>query len=46
MQLAIIEFARDVLKLEEATLLSLMIKRKHPIIYLIDEFIDMGGNRQ
>jgi CTP synthase len=46
MQLAIIEFARDVLKLEEANSIEFNDKTKHPIIYLIDEFIDMGGNRQ
>ncbi len=46
MQLSIIEFARNVLNLEEANSVEFNENTKHPMIYLIDEFIDASGNRQ
>jgi len=46
MQLAMVEFARNVLGLEEATSVEFDPETKEPIIYLIDEFIDAGGARQ
>ncbi len=46
MQLAMIEFARDVLKLEDANSHEFDKECKNPIIYLIDEFIDASGKKQ
>ena len=46
MQLAMAEFARNVLNLEDADSTEFNPNTKHPIIYLIDEFIDANGNRQ
>ncbi len=46
MQLALLEFARNVLKLEDANSVEFDKNCKNPIIYLIDEFIDSSGNRQ
>lgn len=46
MQLALIEFARNVLKLEDANSMEFDEKCKNPIIYLIDEFIDTNGKKQ
>ena len=46
MQLAMIEFARNVLKLEDANSVEFEEKPKNPIIYLIDEFIDASGSKQ
>ncbi len=46
MQLALIEFARNVLKLEDANSIEFDKKCKNPIVYLIDEFIDSSGNKQ
>jgi CTP synthase len=46
MQLAIIEFARNVLNIEDANSVEFSDSTKNPLIYLIDEFIDSSGNRQ
>jgi len=46
MQLAMIEFARDVLGLEDANSMEFDKECKNPIIYLIDSFIDAHGKKQ
>jgi CTP synthase len=46
MQLAMVEFARNVLGLEDATSVEFDKDTAHPIIFLIDEFIDASGSRQ
>ncbi|MBE2985033.1 CTP synthase [Campylobacter sp. RM9344] len=46
MQLALIEFARNVLKLEDANSIEFNTECKNPIIYLIDSFIDASGQKQ
>ena len=46
MQLALIEFARNVLKLEDANSVEFDPECKNPIVYLIDEFIDASGHKQ
>ena len=46
MQLAMIEFARNVLALKEATSIEFNQNTKEPIIFLIDEFIDAAGAKQ
>jgi len=46
MQLAMIEFARNVLNLQEANSVEFEPKTKDPIIYLIDQFIDSTGTEQ
>ena len=46
MQLSIIEFARNVLGLEDANSIEFDADTKNPLIYLIDEFIDQSGNTQ
>ena len=46
MQLALIEFARDVLGLEDANSMEFDKECKNPIIYLIDSFIDAHGKKQ
>ncbi len=46
MQLALLEFAQNVLGLENANSVEFDKNCKNPIIYLIDEFIDNGGNKQ
>lgn len=46
MQLALIEFARNVLNLEDANSVEFDKNCKNPIVYLIDEFIDSSGNKQ
>ncbi len=46
MQLAIIEYARNVLKLKEADSAEFNATCENPMIYLIDEFIDSSGNKQ
>ncbi len=46
MQLALIEFARDVLGIKEANSVEFDEDTKEPIIYLIDEFIDSHGKKQ
>jgi len=43
MQLAIIEFARNVLDIKEANSTEVDKNTKEPIIFLIDEFIDSSG---
>ncbi|MBZ7956129.1 CTP synthase [Campylobacter molothri] len=46
MQLALVEFARNVLKLKDANSNEFDKKCENPIIYLIDEFIDFSGKKQ
>ena len=46
MQLSMIEFAQNVLKLEGANSTEFDSECKNPIIYLIDEFMDASGNKQ
>jgi len=46
MQLAMIEFARNVLGIENATSVEFDEDTTEPIIYLIDEFIDASGSKQ
>ncbi|BCD59423.1 CTP synthase [Nitratiruptor sp. YY08-14] len=46
MQLSIIEFARNVLDIEDANSMEFDPDTKHPFIYLIDEFIDTSGQKQ
>jgi len=46
MQLAMIEFARNVLKLEDANSVEFDPETKNPIIYLIDHFLDQNGKQQ
>jgi len=46
MQLSMIEFARNVLGIDEATSMEFNPDTKEPIIYLIDEFIDASGAKQ
>ena len=46
MQLVMIEFARDVLGLEDANSMEFDKECKNPIIYLIDSFIDAHGKKQ
>ncbi len=46
MQLAMIEFARNVLGIKDANSMEFDEKTKNPIIYLIDKFIDAHGNKQ
>ncbi|MCX2683468.1 CTP synthase [Campylobacter sp. MIT 21-1685] len=46
MQLALIEFSRNVLNLEDANSTEFDEKCKNPIVYLIDEFIDFSGTKQ
>ncbi len=46
MQLSIIEFARNVLKIDDANSMEFDENTQEPVIYLIDEFIDASGNRQ
>ncbi len=46
MQLAMIEFARNVLEIEDANSVEFDKDTKNPIIYLIDEFIDASGSKQ
>ncbi len=46
MQLAMIEFSRNVLKIKEATSVEHNADTKEPIIFLIDEFIDATGSKQ
>jgi CTP synthase len=44
MQLAMIEYARNVLKLDDANSVEFDKNCKNPIIYLIDQFISTDGN--
>ena len=46
MQLAMIEFARNVLGLKDATSVEFDKDTENPIVFLIDEFIDASGSRQ
>lgn len=46
MQLAIIEYARNVLNLEGADSIEFDTNAKNPMIYLIDEFMDQSGQKQ
>jgi len=46
MQLSMIEFARNVLKIEDANSVEFNKDTKNPIIYLIDQFIDAEGSKQ
>lgn len=46
MQLAMVEFARNVLNIKDANSMEFDEKTKNPIIYLIDEFIDASGTKQ
>lgn len=46
MQLALIEFAKNVLKLKDANSSEFDEKCQNPIVYLIDEFIDSSGKKQ
>ena len=46
MQLSIIEYARNVLGISEANSMEFDPDTPHPVIYLIDEFIDHTGKRQ
>lgn len=46
MQLAVLEFARNVLKLKDADSMEFNPNCENPIIYLIDEFIDSSGQKQ
>lgn len=46
MQLSLIEYARNVLKIEDATSVEFDAKTKSPIIYLIDNFLDTSGKKQ
>ena len=46
MQLSILEYARNVLKIEDANSIEFNEDTKNPFIYLIDEFIDASGQKQ
>jgi len=46
MQLALVEFARDVLGIEDANSVEFDKDCKNPIVYLIDSFIDASGTKQ
>lgn len=46
MQMAMVEYARNVLKIKDANSQEFDSKTKNPIIYLIDEFIDQKGGKQ
>lgn len=46
MQLAILEFARNVLGVKEADSMEFNPKTKEPFIYLIENFIDQNGEKQ
>ena len=46
MQLAVVEYARNVLGLEDANSVEFDQDTNNPIIYLIDEFMDQSGNKQ
>jgi CTP synthase len=46
MQLAMVEYARNVLKLEGANSTEFDEETKHPVIYLIDNFLDQKGKEQ
>ena len=46
MQLSILEYARNVLNIEDANSVEFNSETKNPLIYLIDEFIDSSGQKQ
>ena len=46
MQLSMVEYARNVLKLEDANSIEFDEETKNPLIYLIDNFIDASGGEQ
>ncbi|WP_278917030.1 CTP synthase [Helicobacter pullorum] len=46
MQLAVLEFAHNVLGIKEADSMEFSPKTKEPIIYLIENFIDQNGKQQ
>ncbi len=46
MQLAMVEFARNILGLKDATSIEFNTQTPNPLIFLIDEFIDSSGSRQ
>jgi len=46
MQLSVIEYARNVLGLEDANSIEFDENTENPLIYLIDEFMDQSGNKQ
>lgn len=46
MQLAIIEFARNILNIKDADSMEFDPNTKEPLIYLIDSFIDANGKKQ
>jgi CTP synthase len=46
MQLSMVEFARNVLGYTDANSVEFNEQTSHPIIYLIDEFIDASGSKQ
>ncbi|HEC2776432.1 CTP synthase [Campylobacter coli] len=46
MQLALVEFARHVLKLKDANSSEFNEKCQNPVVYLIDEFMDTNGEKQ
>ena len=46
MQLALVEFARNVLEIRDADSVEFDSYTKNPIIYLIDSFLDASGNKQ
>jgi CTP synthase len=46
MQLCLVEFAQNVLKIKDADSVEFDSYTKNPIIYLIDSFIDASGNKQ
>lgn len=46
MQLALVEFARNVLGLKDANSIEFDKDTKEPIIYLIEDFIDQQGKKQ
>ncbi|HEF9848255.1 TPA: CTP synthase [Campylobacter coli] len=46
MQLALVEFARNVLKLKDTNSSEFNEKCQNPVVYLIDEFMDTNGEKQ
>ncbi|CAI6147127.1 MAG TPA: CTP synthase [Sulfurimonas sp.] len=46
MQLSLVEYARNVLKLEGANSIEFDANTPHPMIYLIDNFLDQSGGMQ
>jgi len=46
MQLAVIEYARNVLEIEDANSIEFDVNTANPLIYLIDEFMDQSGQKQ